>query len=134
VTRVVVARDLRTTRLELGPVEHRAVAHVGPASLDRHVVRLVDDGHPVLQGEDLAAPAVDYRHGPGCARCERIEGRDAGDGRAEREREGARRHEPDPEARVAPGPRADRNRVDRIGLEPCLGDERLRVLEHPYRL
>jgi hypothetical protein len=122
-----VARDLGPTCLELGAVEDGPVAHTRSAGLDLHLLRLENDQGAVLDSEDLAAPAVDDRHGAGGSRGQRVQRGDTGDGCTERERECPRGDDPDAQAGVAPGPRTHGDRLDRVRLEPGLCDESLRV-------
>src|SRR5205823_3271039 len=81
----------------------------------------------VEEREDLAPARVDHRHRPGRACGERVEGRDPGDRKPEREREPAGGREPDPDAGEAARPRTDDERLEVARLRARRGEELVRV-------
>ena len=127
---VIVGRNLGAARLQHGAVAERAVADADGPGLELELLRLPDRRLGPVEDEDLAPARIDDRQRTRRAGGQRAEGRNAGDRDVERERQPARRGEPESQAGEAarPGPDYEPRQIALLG--PGFAQQLVNVLEH----
>src|SRR5919109_4556396 len=128
---VCVGRHLRAEALEEGAVTHRTAADADRAEWKLELAGS-EDARLALQDEDLPPSRIDDGNRAGSACSERVERRNPGDRDVQRERETARRRQPDANAGKAPGADPDRQRLDVRRARARLPEQRIDVLQQRH--